>query len=183
MRRFLPGAAVLALLVYTACNRTPDEAPDRDSTRAVGTSGLIEADGAIHELDTITGMNDAHAFVGRRVELHVPIQRHLNDVAFWIGSADNRVLVLLARDTRDGATRQQGEPSGHGLDAEYEGAMATISGTVQTLPNAEAMHSWALTDADRKELLDRRIYVRADSVTPHFSATTTATRPRDTTTR
>jgi hypothetical protein len=140
---------------------------------AVGTSGQAEgatqnsgpaATGAvIHELETITGSNDGHELVGRRVDLHVPISQHINDVAFWVGMGDNRLLVVLARDNRDGDERQRGEPSNSGVRA---GQQATVSGSIQRVPYAEAMYSWGLTNADRAELMERRIYLRADTVTP-----------------
>jgi hypothetical protein len=119
---------------------------------AVGTAGFQEIDGGvIHELETITGINDGHQLVGRRVDLHVPVQQHLNDAAFWVGSRDNRVLVVLGRDSRSGAA----------------GTMTTISGTVRALPSEEETHRWGLTESDRDELMQRRIYVRADAVTLH----------------
>ena len=118
----------------------------------------------IHELETITGTNDGHELVGRRVDLRVPVQQHINDVAFWIGPKDNRLLVVLARDNRDGETRQRGEPGSTGLGKVRIGQQATIAGTVERVPYAEAMYSWGLTNNDRRELMDRRIYLRADSV-------------------
>jgi hypothetical protein len=140
---------------------------------ARGTSGRLDSTGGdnagpglttIHEIETITGATDGHQLVGRRVDLHVPIQQHINDVAFWVGPADNRLLVVLARDDRDGETRQLGEP-GRGGAGVIHGQQATISGTIQRVPYAEAMYSWGLTNADRAELMDRRIYLRADRVT------------------
>lgn len=137
----------------------------------LGTTGQATGDNAgpalttIHELETITGATDGHELVGRTVDLHVPVQQHLNDVAFWIGPRDNRLLVVLARDNRDGATRQEGRPGSTGLTIPEAGQQATISGTIQRVPYAEAMYSWGLTNADRAELMERRIYLRADSVT------------------
>lgn len=141
---------------------------------AVGTTGEHAAEaeqdsgppasGIIRDLETITGTNDGHELVGRRVDLHAPVSRHINDVAFWVGTGDNRVLVVLARDDRDGQERQRGEPSSTGISAMKAGQQATISGTIQRVPYAEAMYSWGLTTADRSELMDRRIYVKADSV-------------------
>ena len=138
----------------------------------VGTSGTLpdnnsgpSASNVIHDLETITGVNDGHELVGRRVELNAPVSRHVNDVAFWTGSGDNRLLVVLARDDRDGAERQRGEPSNTGVNSLREGQQAKISGSVQRVPYSEAMYSWGLTNADRAELMDRRIYVRADTVT------------------
>lgn len=141
---------------------------------AVGTSGEHApgpdqnsgpASGIIRDLETITGTNDGHELVGRRVDLHVPVSQHVNDVAFWVGMGDNRVLVVLARDDRGGEERQRGEPSNSGIRALQAGQQATISGSIQRVPYAEAMYSWGLTNADRAELMDRRIYLKADSVT------------------
>ena len=119
----------------------------------------------IRELETITGTNDGHELVGRRVDLHVPVQQHINDVAFWVGPSDNRLLVVLARDNRDGETRQRGEPASTGLHQVQPGQQAAVSGTIERVPHAEAMYSWGLTNTDRRELMDRPIYVRADRVT------------------
>jgi hypothetical protein len=140
----------------------------------VGTSGAINdadqdrnrpAEGnVIHELETITGTNDGHELVGRRVDLHVPVNQHINDVAFWIGAGDNRLLVVMARDDRDAAERQRGAPSHGGLESFQAGQRATISGSIQRVPYGEAMYGWGLTDADRAELMERRIYLRADTV-------------------
>jgi hypothetical protein len=136
---------------------------------AVGTSGQdsdLPAAGIIHDLETITGSNDGHELVGRRVELHAPVSQHINDVTFWVGMGDNRVLVVLARDSRDGQERQRGQPSTVGIGEVRAGQRAGISGSIQRVPYAEAMYSWGLTSADRDELMERRIYLRADDVTP-----------------
>jgi hypothetical protein len=135
-------------------------AGDADRTRSPAAPG-----GVIHELETITGSNDGHELVGRRVDLHVPVSQHINDVAFWVGMGDNRLLVVFARDDRDGAERQRGEPSNSGV-APRAGQQAAISGSIQRVPYAEAMYSWGLTNTDRAELMERRIYLRADTVTP-----------------
>ena len=146
---------------------------------AVGTSGqqaegaarnsgpsATGAGGIIHELETITGTNDGHELVGRRVEMHVPVSQHINDGAFWVGMGDNRLLVVLSRDTRDGQDRQRGEPSTTGISNLRAGQQATVAGSIQRVPYAEAMYSWGLTNADRAELMERRIYLKADTVTP-----------------
>ncbi len=143
-----PGA------VGTSGEQAP--APDRNQGPAAG---------IIRDLDTITGTNDGHELVGRRVDLRVPVSQHVNDVAFWVGMGDNRVLVVLTRDDRDGQERQRGDPSSSGIRALQAGQQATISGSIQRVPYAEAMYSWGLTNADRAELMDRRIYLKADSVT------------------
>ena len=167
---------VLGVLIYFAQDGTRTDLSETRRSDAVGTTGQEDSNGEIHELDTITGMNDAHELVGRRFDLHVPVQQHINDVAFWVGAKDNRLLVVMGRDTRDGTARQKGQSSTHGLDAQYEGQMATISGTVHAMPRVEDTYSWQLTEKDLDELRQVRVYLRADAVTPHFN-TTTEVRP------
>jgi hypothetical protein len=123
--------------------------------------------GLIHDVETITGTTDGHELVGRAVELHVPIQQHINDVAFWVGFPDNRLLVVISRDTRDGRTRQLGEISPNAIVVPQEpGQVAVISGHIQPIPYAEAMFSWGLTNPDRAQLRERPIYLKADRVSP-----------------
>lgn len=168
------GAVVLVAVLALTVARV-NVARETAEDRVVGTTGTLpdeDTSGVVHELETITGTNDGHELVGRRVELHVPVQAHVNDVAFWVGSRDNRVLVVLARDTRDGVARQKGQPSASGLDSEAQRNLVAISGTVDRLPAAEQRYSWSLTEADDAALKDRPIYIRADTVTPHYSAGT-----------
>jgi hypothetical protein len=150
------------------------------SEGSVGTAGQRSGEGSnsgpalstIHELETITGSNDGHELVGRRVDLHVPVSQHINDVAFWVGAKDNRLLVVLGRDNRGGDKRQHGGPATSGVDRVPAGQQATVSGTIQRVPYAEAMYSWGLTNADRSELMDRPIYLRADRVTSNGESAT-----------
>jgi hypothetical protein len=138
--------------------------------QAVGTSGARDAAGeaeggsVVREIETITGANDAMTLVGRRVDLHVDVQSRVNDTAFWVGSPDNRVLVVLGRDNRNGRKRQQGVPASHGISPVHGGQQATISGVIQPVPRAEHRYSWNLTERDQRDLSDRKIYIRADSV-------------------
>jgi hypothetical protein len=166
--------------------RAPASEMVRGSTDVVGTTGEARPAGTennsgpaavvppaiIQELGTITGSVDGHELIGRRVDLHVTVQDVANDVAFWAGEGDNRVLVVMGRDDRTGAERQRGLPSSSGVARLAAGEQAAVSGTVQRLPRAEEMHSWQLSRADAQELLDRRIYVRADSVTTNGHSAT-----------
>lgn len=161
------GNAGMELRTGRAGSETGDPAPV--GTTGEGVPGAEQnsgpsASGLIRDLDTITGANDGHALVGRRVELRAPVSRHINDVAFWVGMGDNRLLVVLSRDDRDGVERQRGEPSNTSVNALKPGQQATISGSIQRVPYAEAMYSWGLTNADRSELMDRRIYLKADTI-------------------
>ena len=170
---FTALAALAAMTVWLVSDgsRAPDLVrTETGNPGTVGTSGVLDRDesptpvagGIIHELETITGANDGHQFVGRRVEITVPVQQHLNDEAFWAGMGDNRLLVV--RDNRDAAQRQRGEPAPGPVDAVRPAQQAIVFGTIQRVPDAEAMQRWGLSDADRAELMERRIYLRADDV-------------------
>jgi hypothetical protein len=135
-----------------------ESAPDA----AVGTAGVHARMAAvgfrpglptIHELETVTGVNDGHLLVSRRVDLHVPVQRSINDSAFWVGSKDNRLLVVV----RPRANQRNG--------AVQAGQQTTVVGTIQRVPDDEAIAAWGVTPADHAELMERRIYLRAESIT------------------
>jgi hypothetical protein len=143
------------------------------SEDAVGTTGVHPTANAvrfrpglptIHELETITGVNDGHLLVGRRVDLRIPVQQYLNDSAFWVGSKDNRLLVVVRprRNARphDGSALSAGD--GRTVQA---GERTTVVGSIQQIPDDEALSSWGLTDIDLAELMERRIYLRAESIT------------------
>ena len=137
---------------------------------AVGTTGTHDGAAETHrgdvitEIETITGTNDGMSLVGRHVDLHVDVQDRANDHAFWVGSADNRLLVVLRRDNRHGAERQRGQPSNHGIAPVRGGQRATVSGVVRAAPKDEHRDSWNLTRDDQNELADRKIYIDADTV-------------------
>jgi hypothetical protein len=118
----------------------------------------------IKEIETITGDLDGHQLIGRRVDLHVNAQNVVNGRAFWVGSSDNRLLVVIARDTRSGGQHQRGDAPSHRISPAHRGQKTTISGTIQKVPAVETMESWGLTTADKAELADRKIYIRADNV-------------------
>ena len=140
------------------------------SPRPQGTAGTtepaaVDSPAVIKELDTITGTNDGHELVGRKVSLHVPVQGMANDVAFWVGEKDNRLLVVIDRDHRNTVQRQDGELAGNNIAPVHSGQQADISGTIEKVPTAEQMYSWSLTTEDKRELAERPIYIRAESVT------------------
>ena len=152
-------------------NRTDrDLIGDEALAAPVGTSGThdsaAEATGAdvITEIETITGTNDAMALVGRRVDLHVDVHSRANDYAFWVGPPDNRLLVVIGRDTRGGPQRQRGEPSRHRIAPVRGGQRAAISGVIRRAPKAEQRYSWNLTREDERELSDRKVYIDAEAV-------------------
>ena len=146
-------AAVLALAVAGLWLVPPiDDA--RAMPNAVGTSGTHAGAAENHggdvitEIETITATTNATELVGRRVDLHVDVQERANDRALWVGSRDNRVLVVIGRDSRDLS----------------DGQRAMISGVIRQVPAAEERFSWDLTKDDQRELTDRKIYIRADTV-------------------
>jgi hypothetical protein len=69
----------------------------------VGTTGHDSAlepedsPATLHDLETLTGAIDQHELIGSRVDLHVKVRDINNDMSFWIGSKDNRVLVVHSR--------------------------------------------------------------------------------------
>lgn len=143
---------------------------------SVGTSGAgeppgiereaepaVEAPPVIRELDTITGSVDGQQLIGQRVDLHVAVQAVPNDVVFWAGAPDNRVLVVLAHDARRIAERPRGEPPHHILTV-HPGQYATVSGSIQRIPGAEEMRDWHLTQSELAEAVDRTLYIRAETV-------------------
>ncbi len=153
----------------------------RDGTRvaaavsdAVGTTGThsaaharaaeIDEGNVVTEIETITGANDGMMLVGRRVDLHVDVQKRVSDHAFWVGSADNRVLVVLVQDDPRGPGHHQGRLSRHQIVPVHRGQRAAIAGVIRSMPKPGQLAGWRLTRDDVEELTDRKIYIRADSV-------------------
>lgn len=139
------------------------------TTGAVGTSGLAndvrEAavdSGTIREIERITGTD--RELIGRRISIEVPVLESANDNAFWIGSGNNRLLVVVRRDRRDDAQRQAGAVAPNGIASGRYGQRAIITGTIQRIPAPEEMTSWSLTSRDKSDLAGRPIYLRADVV-------------------
>lgn len=164
----------IGVTVAAAGQRAPHSdigGPHSNELQAVGTSGshdeVVGAEDAavVREIETITGTNDAMSLVGRRVDLHVDVQEHANDHAFWVGSRDNRLLVVWGRDHRDGSKVQAGVPAGNGVDW-GQGRRAAIAGVVRSIPIQENRNAWGLTDEHERELHDRKIYIHAQSVMP-----------------
>jgi hypothetical protein len=141
------------------------------SEGAVGTSGTPSATedspraAVIRDIEVITRVTDGHPLIGRTVELHVPVAGQANDQAFWIGSGDNRLLVVPHRDHRDGPERQEGLLASNDIAPLAIGETATISGSIQKLPQAEERLSWGLTKQDERAVAASGVYLRADTVT------------------
>lgn len=146
----------------------PAPSPGEGDAGAVGTTGTLAPSERgrgviVTEIETITGTHDPRQLVGRRVDLHVDVQERANDVAFWVGSRDNRVLVVLAGDRTARASHEQPRAS-HGILPVQTGQNATISGVVRPIPQPEERFSWRLTERQEDELQEKGIYIRAEEV-------------------
>ena len=159
--------AVAAIGLWLAPQRTTAREIEHPATIAAAssvTSGAVGTTGVdpvaavepaiIREIETITGTNDGMALTGRRVDLHVDVQGLANDHAFWVGSPDNRLLVVLARDA-----------SSHRIAPVHRGQRTAVSGVIRRIPDSGTVAQWKLTRSDGRELADRKIYVRAETVT------------------
>ena len=114
----------------------------------VGTAGHASADepdespSTLHDLETVTGAVDPHELIGRRVDFHVKVADINDYTSFWVGSEDNRMLVI------------HGTPSAHDINPAAPGQLVRITGTIEDFPNAETAFK------------DEKVYIRAEHVTP-----------------
>jgi len=114
----------------------------------VGTAGHASADepdespSTLHDLETVTGAVDPHELIGRRVDFHVKVADINNYTSFWVGSTDNRMLVI------------HGAPSPNEINPAAPGQLVRITGTIEDFPNAETAFK------------DEKVYIRAERVTP-----------------
>jgi len=150
----------------------PPTARDRQTLTRTGAAVSVGTTGrqakapqpsVIREIETITGANDGMALVGRCVDLHVDVHERANDVAFWVGPRDNRVLVVVPHDSQNTRLRRQADPASHRIAPVHDGERAVIGGVIRP-STAEDVEGWTLTEVDRAELNDRKIYIRADAV-------------------
>ena len=144
-----------------------------DPAKIIGTSGTTETatppdaqavQQELRDVDAITRNQDDASLVGRRVQVHLPIEEPNSTVAYWVGPPDNPLLVILHRDVRDGFARMASVPPAHGIQPLKTGQVATVSGTIQPLPSFQDQFSWDLTRGDRQRLAKRGIYLLADRV-------------------
>jgi hypothetical protein len=160
--------AVIVALVW-AGRRSPAEQGANQG--AVGTAARgaaprpIDAEATLHDLETMTGVNDPNQLIGRRVDFHAKVTE-VNNFVMWTGMGDNRVLVALGRDDRSEAQRMHGAPSPNNIKPVHAGQTVRITGTIEPIPYAEARNYWGLTSQQRNALDDLKVYIRADSVLP-----------------
>jgi hypothetical protein len=93
----LTAAAGVLAASMAAQPPAPDPAPGRYAV--VGTAGdeVAEAEDSpatIHDVETITGTLDPHVLIGQPVDFHVKVGGVAEDRSFWIGTRDNRLIVV-----------------------------------------------------------------------------------------
>ena len=145
----------------TQVSELPHEHVGTNSDLAPLTEAMLGT--ATGDMAALGGAEDLSQLVGQRAIVQVDIGRAVNDVAFWIGTPPNLLLVALDRDTRNGLERQVGLPSDSELAPPPTG-IVTLGGVVTELPYAEAMYSWGLTRRDVAMLAERGAYVRIDEI-------------------
>ena len=138
----------------------------------VGTAGHETAPGpedspaTVHDLDTVLRTVDQNELIGRRVDFHVKVADVNNSTSFWVGNKDNRMLVVVARDSRSDAQRDRGSPSVKGIQPMQAGQTARITGIIEGIPHPEARYNGGINDSVRRALKDQKAYIRADTVVP-----------------
>jgi len=97
----------LAALVLAALAPDPrNEA--READLPVGTAGYapapepVESLATLHDLETMTGVVDAHQLIGWHVDFHVKVGGVQDATSFWIGRNDNRVFVVAMTPVQPG---------------------------------------------------------------------------------
>jgi len=147
------------------------ESSYNDPAGPIGTSGTPSSEATttstaapIQDLKTLLGTDNPAALAGRRVEIEVPTLAEHNQTTFWLGSADDRLLVVLGRDTRNGSERQASKAPSHGIEPGHQGQQISISGVVQRVPSAEGRFNWDLTLAQTRALKRKGVFILADSV-------------------
>jgi len=74
----------------------------------VGTAGYapapeaVESLATLHDLETMTGVVDAHQLIGWHVDFHVKVGGVQDATSFWIGRNDNRVFVVAMTPVQPG---------------------------------------------------------------------------------
>jgi len=133
------AAGITALILSVLLSET--QYGERQS--AVGTTGHAvagpgDSPATLHDLETATGAVDQNELIGRRVDFHVTVADFATDTSFWVGSKENRLLVVLGRHNGSDALITAGQT-------------ARITGTIEALP---------------KPLNDQKVYIRADNIIP-----------------
>jgi hypothetical protein len=170
----------IALVVGLAVGWPHLRSPDGTGVTAfaketIGTTGITrqpsggipeDSPATLHDLETLTGATDPHELIGRHVDFYVSVADINNYTSFWVGSKDNRMLVVLGRDTRSSVQRARDAASANDIQPVAAGQTVHITGTIEGIPQAEARYSWGLSDSQRRALDDQKVYIRAQHVAP-----------------
>lgn len=86
------AAGMTALVLAVGC-------VPADHSVMVGTTGFdagVPADSpaTLHDLETVTGTVDPYELVGQPVDFHLYVARTDEGNSFWVGTGDNRLLVI-----------------------------------------------------------------------------------------
>ena len=134
------------------------------TTDAVGVSGeglsLGALDSWVADVQTVGGLKDLSAHIGKEVVVVADSSRLVNDVAFWVGTAPYGILVVADPEVRSGLPPTFGRTSLPHPPPD----VVTLVGTVEPVPSAEAAYSWALTRRGVEALAERGVYVRLHEV-------------------
>jgi hypothetical protein len=108
------GAAVFVLLQLA-----PSSAVQSDT---IGTAGSelpdpLDTPATLYDLETVTGTLDPYELVGQHVDFHLHVADIAADNSFWVGTRDNRVLVVRSK----------------GHTPLVKGQLVRISGTIEPL--------------------------------------------------
>src|ERR1044072_1098346 len=121
--RWAVPLGILALIIGMLWVDRPGVLPDVDSP--VGTAGHDSAPepddspATLHDLEKMTGSVDPHELIGTRVDFHVRVRDVNDDMSFWIGNRDNRILVVP-----DGVVSNGSAPVDAGRTARVIGSIA-----------------------------------------------------------
>jgi hypothetical protein len=160
-----PGPRLLTSATSPLSTEPPAPGAIRGVSPEAGAVATAGSDDLLRQIEAISSDQDAEALIGQQIELRVPAERLDHPVLIWIGQ-EQPVLVVLNRDTRTVEEREFGVPPSHGIRRVDTGEVV-ISGTVQPAPtDYHITWSWHLTRAQERELADRRVYIRAESVMP-----------------
>lgn len=154
------GIAMVATLLIVP-ERGPAEVDHPDT--AFGGAPVSTTGTAMAAIEQIGGREDLTDLVGQQVDLAVDIGQAVNDVAFWIGTPPDQMLVVINRGTRSGVERQLGLPSATDFTPPPRG-LVTVRGVIEPLPYAEAMYSWGLTRRDVALAQERAVYLRVNQI-------------------
>lgn len=140
-------------------------------TYAAGAAGTAGGDGAM-DADATVGADAANGAmgadgtmagdtrIGQTVSLtNVPVLSVVSDSAFFVGTDDNRRVLVVLENLGESETGAGGSDGAFNVD---QGETVSINGTVARYAEG-ARGTWDLPQADRDRMLRRGLYVKANS--------------------